>query len=100
MKINSDKSCITACDKSFAICYIVLLPSQVDLLGDEVDVLLHLLEKIYIALEHYSPVLQHYPGVREVTLLNVAFISMIYLLAFSEQRKFQCLIIDKFCNFL
>ncbi|CAL9120456.1 unnamed protein product [Musa textilis] len=73
---------------------------EVDLLGDEVDVLLHLLEKIHIALEHYSPVLQHYPGVREVTLLNVAFISMIYLLAFSEQRKFQCLIIDKFCNFL
>ncbi|THU50415.1 hypothetical protein C4D60_Mb06t19970 [Musa balbisiana] len=35
---------------------------EVDLLGDEVDVLLHLLEKIHIALEHYSPVLQHYPG--------------------------------------
>ncbi|CAL9763644.1 unnamed protein product, partial [Musa acuminata subsp. burmannicoides] len=42
---------------------------EVDLLGDEVDVLLHLLEKIHVALEHYSPVLQHYPGVREVTLL-------------------------------
>lgn len=37
---------------------------QVDLLGDEVDTLLSLLEKIYIALDHYSPVLQHYPGVR------------------------------------
>lgn len=37
---------------------------QVDLLGDEVDTLLGLLEKIYIALDHYSPILQHYPGVR------------------------------------
>ncbi|KVH85898.1 hypothetical protein Ccrd_025420, partial [Cynara cardunculus var. scolymus] len=35
----------------------------VDLLGDEVETLLGLLEKIYIALDHYSPVLQHYPGV-------------------------------------
>lgn len=34
-----------------------------DLLGDEVDTLLSLLGKIYIALDHYSPVLQHYPGV-------------------------------------
>ncbi|XP_019425669.1 PREDICTED: WPP domain-associated protein-like isoform X2 [Lupinus angustifolius] len=38
---------------------------EVDLLGDEVDTLLSLLEKIYIALNHYSPVLQHYPGVVE-----------------------------------
>ncbi|GJR92648.1 WPP domain-associated protein [Tanacetum coccineum] len=37
---------------------------EVDLLGDEVETLLGLLEKIYIALDHYSPVLQHYPGVR------------------------------------
>ncbi|KAG6384114.1 hypothetical protein SASPL_156089 [Salvia splendens] len=36
--------------------------SEVDLLGDEVDTLLRLLEKIYIALDHYSPVLKHYPG--------------------------------------
>ncbi|KAJ9542235.1 hypothetical protein OSB04_028741 [Centaurea solstitialis] len=36
---------------------------EVDLLGDEVETLLGLLEKIYIALDHYSPVLQHYPGV-------------------------------------
>ncbi|KAH7568454.1 hypothetical protein JRO89_XS06G0001600 [Xanthoceras sorbifolium] len=35
---------------------------EVDLLGDEVDALLSLLEKIYIALDHYSPILQHYPG--------------------------------------
>ena len=41
-----------------------LLGVQVDLLGDEVDALLSLLEKIYIALDHYSPILQHYPGVR------------------------------------
>ncbi|KAF3625958.1 WPP domain-associated protein [Capsicum annuum] len=39
---------------------------QVDLLGDEVDTLLSLLEKIYIALDHYSPVLQHYPGIMEI----------------------------------
>lgn len=39
---------------------------QVDLLGDEVDALLRLLEKIYIALDHYSPVLKHYPGVSQI----------------------------------
>ncbi|KAE9591589.1 hypothetical protein Lal_00038824 [Lupinus albus] len=39
--------------------------AEVDLLGDEVDTLLSLLEKIYIALNHYSPILQHYPGVIE-----------------------------------
>ncbi|XP_008799091.2 WPP domain-associated protein-like isoform X2 [Phoenix dactylifera] len=43
--------------------------TEVDLLGDDVDALLHLLEKIYIALEHYSPVLQHYPGVMEILKL-------------------------------
>ncbi|KAK4488104.1 hypothetical protein RD792_003846 [Penstemon davidsonii] len=37
--------------------------AEVDLLGDEVDALLRLLEKIYIALDHYSPILKHYPGV-------------------------------------
>lgn len=40
--------------------------SEVDLLGDEVDALLRLLEKIYIALDHYSPVLKHYPGIIEI----------------------------------
>ncbi|KAE9594837.1 hypothetical protein Lal_00013215 [Lupinus albus] len=40
--------------------------AEVDLLGDEVDILLNLLEKIYIALDHYSPILQHYPGVIEI----------------------------------
>nr|CAD1841500.1 unnamed protein product [Ananas comosus var. bracteatus] len=43
--------------------------AEVDLLGDEVDSLLSLLGKIYIALDHYSPVLQHYPGVMEVLKL-------------------------------
>ncbi|KAG5622036.1 hypothetical protein H5410_007254 [Solanum commersonii] len=42
---------------------------QVDLLGDEVDTLLSLVEKIYIALDHYSPVLQHYPGIMEILKL-------------------------------
>ncbi|PIA37390.1 hypothetical protein AQUCO_03000170v1 [Aquilegia coerulea] len=37
--------------------------AEVDLLADEQDELLLLLEKIYIALDHYSPVLQHYFGV-------------------------------------
>ncbi|KAJ0466660.1 putative WPP domain-associated protein [Helianthus annuus] len=39
---------------------------EVDLLGDEVETLCGLLEKIYIALDHYSPVLKHYPGVIEI----------------------------------
>ncbi|KAL4200713.1 hypothetical protein AMTRI_Chr02g254940 [Amborella trichopoda] len=42
---------------------------EVDLLGDEVDTLLSLLEKIYIALDHYSPILQHYPGIMEILKL-------------------------------
>ncbi|KAF6154951.1 hypothetical protein GIB67_018388 [Kingdonia uniflora] len=40
--------------------------AEVDLLGDEVEALLNLLEKIYIALDHYSIILKHYPGVMEV----------------------------------
>ncbi|KAK4347408.1 hypothetical protein RND71_033747 [Anisodus tanguticus] len=43
-----------------------LAEAEVDHLGDEVDILLSLLEKIYIALDHYSPVLQHYPGIMEI----------------------------------
>ncbi|KAJ4975396.1 hypothetical protein NE237_000502 [Protea cynaroides] len=39
---------------------------EVDLLGDDVDALLSLLEKIYIALDHYSPILQYYPGIMEI----------------------------------
>ncbi|KAK1369084.1 hypothetical protein POM88_035176 [Heracleum sosnowskyi] len=37
---------------------------EVDLLGNEVEELLSLLAKIYITLDHYTPVLQHYPRVR------------------------------------
>ncbi|XP_048528265.1 WPP domain-associated protein-like isoform X2 [Triticum urartu] len=44
--------------------------AEVDVLGDEVETLLSVLGKIYIALDHYSPVLKHYPGVTEI--LNVA----------------------------
>ncbi|XP_073299194.1 WPP domain-associated protein-like [Primulina huaijiensis] len=40
--------------------------AEVDLLGDEVDALLSLLEKIYNALDHYSPILKHYPGIIEI----------------------------------
>ncbi|KAL8171731.1 hypothetical protein V2J09_023535, partial [Rumex salicifolius] len=43
--------------------------AEVDLLGDEVETLLGLLEKIYIALDHYELVLQHYPGVMEILRL-------------------------------
>ncbi|KAJ7969124.1 WPP domain-associated protein [Quillaja saponaria] len=43
--------------------------AEVDLLGDEVDHLLSLLEKIYIALDHYSPILRHYPGITEILQL-------------------------------
>ncbi|WOK91710.1 WPP domain-associated protein-like isoform X1 [Canna indica] len=43
--------------------------AEVDLLGDEVEALLGLLGKIYLALDHYSPVLQHYPGVMEILKL-------------------------------
>ncbi|GLT70038.1 hypothetical protein SLA2020_421390 [Shorea laevis] len=43
--------------------------AEVDLLGDEVGALLSLLEKIYIALDHYSPILQHYPGITEILKL-------------------------------
>ncbi|KAK9223531.1 hypothetical protein WN944_011976 [Citrus x changshan-huyou] len=43
--------------------------AEVDLLGDEVDTLSGLLEKIYIALDHYSSVLQHYPGIMEILRL-------------------------------
>ncbi|CAL9041281.1 unnamed protein product [Musa banksii] len=43
--------------------------AEVDLLGDDVEALLGLLGKIYLALDHYSPVLQHYPGVMEILKL-------------------------------
>lgn len=43
--------------------------AEVDILGDEVDTLLSVLGKIYIALDHYSPVLKHYPGVTEILIL-------------------------------
>ncbi|KAG0466160.1 hypothetical protein HPP92_017740 [Vanilla planifolia] len=44
--------------------------AEVDLLGDEVDALVSLLGKVYVALDHYSPVLQHYPGVMDVLKLS------------------------------
>ncbi|XWS11526.1 hypothetical protein CRYUN_Cryun37aG0006000 [Craigia yunnanensis] len=43
--------------------------TEVDLLGDEVEVLLVLLEKIYISLDHYAPILKHYPGIMEILKL-------------------------------
>ncbi|KAF8396578.1 hypothetical protein HHK36_018202 [Tetracentron sinense] len=43
--------------------------AEVDLLGDQVEALLGLLEKIYITLNHYSPVLQHYFGIVDILKL-------------------------------
>ncbi|KAM2496600.1 hypothetical protein COP2_037408 [Malus domestica] len=43
--------------------------AEVDLLGDKVETLLSLVEKIHIALDHYSPVLKHYPGITEILKL-------------------------------
>ncbi|CAK7325472.1 unnamed protein product [Dovyalis caffra] len=40
--------------------------TEVDLLGDQVDVLLGLLEKIYRTLHHYSPALQQYFEVSDI----------------------------------
>ncbi|KAG8086718.1 hypothetical protein GUJ93_ZPchr0010g10772 [Zizania palustris] len=49
---------------------------EVDLLGDEVEVLTDLFAKIYTALDHYSPVLQHYTGVMETLNMIKKHISM------------------------
>nr|CAD1843659.1 unnamed protein product [Ananas comosus var. bracteatus] len=54
--------------------------AEVDLLGDQVDLLLSLTEKIYEALDHYSPVLQHYSGIMEI-------LSLIKEQLDSEQKK-------------
>ncbi|XP_057544822.1 WPP domain-associated protein [Amaranthus tricolor] len=43
--------------------------AEVDLLGDKVETLLSLLQKIYVALDHYSPILQYYPGIVEILML-------------------------------
>ncbi|CAA7393513.1 unnamed protein product [Spirodela intermedia] len=45
-------------------CYnLQIAEAEVDLLGDEVDTLIGLLEKIYLVLDYYSPVLQYYNGI-------------------------------------
>ncbi|KAK1369089.1 hypothetical protein POM88_035181 [Heracleum sosnowskyi] len=44
--------------------------AEVDLLGNELEELLSLLAKIYIAVDHYTPVLQHYPGIWDKGELN------------------------------
>ncbi|KAL5213617.1 hypothetical protein ABZP36_002769 [Zizania latifolia] len=43
--------------------------AEVDLLGDEVELLLGLLRKTYKALDQYSPILEHYLGIREMLKL-------------------------------
>ncbi|CAN6249402.1 unnamed protein product [Urochloa humidicola] len=47
-------------------CDLQTAETEVDLLGDEVELLLGLLSKTYKALDHYSPVLHHYFGIREM----------------------------------
>ncbi|RLM74929.1 hypothetical protein C2845_PM15G14780 [Panicum miliaceum] len=46
-------------------CDLQIAEAEVDLLGDEVELLLGLLSKTYKSLDHYSPILQHYLGIRE-----------------------------------
>ncbi|EFJ27198.1 hypothetical protein SELMODRAFT_441515 [Selaginella moellendorffii] len=42
---------------------------EVDLLGDENDYLVNLLERVFVALEHYSAALRHYPGIVDLSKL-------------------------------
>lgn len=60
--------CLQCCSLSYYIW-------QVDLLGDEVDALTALLEKVYTVLEHYAPVLRHYPGVSLSFALRTATVT-------------------------
>ncbi|XP_077225634.1 WPP domain-associated protein-like isoform X1 [Tasmannia lanceolata] len=58
-------------------CYdLQIAEAEVDLLGDEVDSLIGLLEKTYIALDHYSPVLQHYSGVFKPILVGLSGLAL------------------------
>lgn len=50
-------------------CDLQTAEAEVDLLGDEVELLLGLVSKTYKALNHYSPVLQHYLGIREMQIM-------------------------------
>ncbi|XP_010460859.1 PREDICTED: WPP domain-associated protein-like [Camelina sativa] len=50
-------------------CNLQKAETEVDLLGNEIESLMDLLKKIYIALDHYSPVLKHYPGIIEILKL-------------------------------
>lgn len=64
---------LSLCQQHLLINLLILCTSvfQVDLLGDEVDALLRLLEKIYVALDHYYPVLKHYSGVSQIRLPGI-----------------------------
>ncbi|WVZ86431.1 hypothetical protein U9M48_033210 [Paspalum notatum var. saurae] len=50
-------------------CDLQTAEAEVDLLGDEIELLIGLLRKTYKALDHYSQVLQHYVGIRETLSL-------------------------------
>ncbi|PQQ21231.1 WPP domain-associated protein [Prunus yedoensis var. nudiflora] len=63
--------------------------AEVDLLGDEVDTLLSLVEKIYIGLDHYSPILQHYPGITEVLKLQYVTGVVVRQLRSSNHQRIQ-----------
>ncbi|KAG6601162.1 WPP domain-associated protein, partial [Cucurbita argyrosperma subsp. sororia] len=43
--------------------------NEVDLLGDQVDILLRLIEKVYLILNQQTPVLQQYSDVSEILRL-------------------------------
>ncbi|XP_066343270.1 uncharacterized protein [Miscanthus floridulus] len=67
-QVNSVKTSELIYRRAFTrrCCDLQTAEAEVDLLGDEVELLLGLLSKTYRALEHYSPVLQHYVGIREM----------------------------------
>lgn len=66
------------------------LSMQVDRLGDEVEDLVSILEKVYIALDHYSPVLQHYTGVSSnfISLFTEVYLEYDFLDIFSYKPVF------------
>uniref|UniRef100_A0A1J3IR51 WPP domain-associated protein n=1 Tax=Noccaea caerulescens TaxID=107243 RepID=A0A1J3IR51_NOCCA len=71
LQMNELKGKASMYEQSFEkkCCDLQKAEAEVDLLGDEVESLLDLLEKIYIALDHYSPILKHYPGIIEILKL-------------------------------
>ncbi|ONM51293.1 WPP domain-associated protein [Zea mays] len=57
--------------------------SEVDIMGDKVNALLSLVQKIYVTLEHYSPVFQHHPVLLDAFLKTCKLVAGIR----SRQKK-------------